>query len=393
MKYHLITYGCQMNTADSEEMAQPLKDRGLWATSDIDRADIVLMNTCTVRDQAEHRAKSNLGRLREWKEADPHRILIVAGCAASRWGEDIRKRFPFIDLVSPATRIEQFPETIDRILKERWNWNNESELVSQSASEQGTPGSPSHSLTETFFGDDKIGYVTIMRGCNYSCSYCIVPQVRGREMYRAMDQILNDVRAKVAEGYEEVMLLGQTVNSYYSRERVSELAGEPGSRPLDFSDLLCAVSKIPGVKRIRFMSPHPRHMRERVIRAMAESPNVCRHIHLPVQSGSDAVLSRMNRLYTRAEYLAIVDALRTVMPEIKITTDIIVGFPGETEADLQDTLALIRDVRFDGLFAFKYSPRPGTASAEERDDVSPEEKEHRLQRVLALNRQREVSNA
>ena len=374
MKYHLITYGCQMNTADSEEMAQPLKSRGLTATADIHQADIVLMNTCTVREQAEHRAQSNLGRLREWKAADPHRILIVAGCAASRWGDFIKKRYPYIDLVAPATQIEKFPEIVAQVLKERWDWNVETKETF--ASEEIAV----HPSTGNLFGDQNTAYVTIMRGCNYTCSYCIVPQVRGREIYRPMNEIISEIRGKVDQGFKEVMLLGQTVNSYHDRPGL-------GVRPLEFADLLRAVDALEGLERIRFMSPHPKHMKDAVIQAMADSEKVCRHIQLPAQSGSSAWWERMKRLYTREEYLGIVDRLRTMMPGLLITTDIIVGFPGETPENFQDTLSFLQEVQFDGLFAFKYSPRPGTDAAQLPDDVSNPVKEERLQKVLALNKQ------
>jgi tRNA-2-methylthio-N6-dimethylallyladenosine synthase len=373
MKYHLITYGCQMNTADSEEMAQPLIERGFTATADPRQADIILMNTCTVRDQAEHRAQSNLGRLREWKAADPNRLLIVAGCAASLWGESIKKRYPYIDFVAPATQIEKFPELIAQALKGRWDFDAETRAGFP------VPGAlaPRFSDSSQLFGDASTAYVTIMRGCNYTCSYCIVPQVRGREVYRKPDEILSEIRDKVEQGFREVMLLGQTVNSYYSRS----------AAVLDFADLLRAVDAIDGVERIRFMSPHPRHMRDRVIEAMAASSKVCRHIHLPVQSGSTPLLARMNRLYTREDYLAIVRKLRRAMPGLLITTDLIVGYPGETEADFQASLSLMEAVSFDGLFAFKFSPRPGTPAGAERDDVPNAVKEARLQAVLARNKQ------
>jgi tRNA-2-methylthio-N6-dimethylallyladenosine synthase len=368
-------------------MAQPLKDRGFMATSELRDADIVLMNTCTVRDQAEHRADSNIGRLRKWKDLDAHRILIVAGCAASRWGDSIKQKYPFIDLVSPATRIEQFPEAVAQVLKERWDWDAENQTAFGTSNDV----QPEHRLARTtfgmndvpvqtpfVFGSEDTAYVTIMRGCNYSCSYCIVPQVRGREMYRPMDQILEEVRGKVREGFKEVMLLGQTVNSYYCRSDAAVL---------DFADLLRAVNAIDGLERIRFMSPHPKHMRGPVIQAMAECPKVCRHIHLPLQSGSNRLLSEMKRLYTREEYAAIAEKLRSAVPGISITTDVIVGYPGETENDFEQTLSLVEEIRFNGLFAFKYSPRPGTSSAQQQETISEGAKEERLQRVLLLNDQ------
>jgi tRNA-2-methylthio-N6-dimethylallyladenosine synthase len=428
MRFHLITYGCQMNTADSEEMAQPLKERGFMATNDPALADVILMNTCTVRDQAEHRADSNIGRLRQWKDANPNRILIIAGCAASRWGDSIQKKYPFIDAVSPATKIEEFPDLIAKILKERWEWGSETKDSFQqfvgaelSSARQGGTSIPSDrnpmtgrpeggpykssspsphppvAPSDDLFGNARTAYITIMRGCNYSCSYCIVPQVRGREKYRPMDEILAEVRAKVAQGLVEVMLLGQTVNSYYWRG--SEEARKQGSGPthtsspprplapslvLTFADLLRAVDAIPGVEVIRFMSPHPKHMKDDLIRAMAET-KTARHIHLPLQSGSTRMLERMKRLYSREDYLTIVQKLRQAMPGLLITTDLIAGFPGETEDDFSQSLSLMELVRFDSLFAFKYSPRPGTPSADWPDDVSNDEKESRHQRILDLN--------
>lgn len=374
MKYLIYSYGCQMNTADSQEMAQPLQSRGMTATANQEEADVILMNTCTVRDQAEHRADSNLGRLREWKAANPERILIVAGCAATRWGDSIQKKYPFIDLVSPATRIEQFPEAVAAVLRQRWNWDEEIAAGFEAKPLTITEPLP---MTNQWFGDENTAYVTIMRGCNYGCSYCIVPQVRGREKYRPMPEILDEIRRKTAAGQRQVMLLGQTVNSYYWRPEPTVVQ--------DFADLLRAVNAIDTVEAIRFMSPHPRHMKPHVIAAMAESPKVCRHVHLPLQSGSTRVLTRMKRLYTREEYADIVTRLRQAIPGIQITTDVIVGFPGEEESDIALTLELLERLRLDSLFAFKYSPRPGTVSAEWPDDVPNEVKEERLQRVLALS--------
>lgn len=422
MKYHLITYGCQMNTADSEEMAQPLRDRGYFATEDIAEADIAIMNTCTVREHAEHKAYSNLGRLREWKDERPGRLLIVAGCAATLWGEGVKKKYPHIDLVSPATKIEEFPRLIEEAFKAQTaalrnvgdpeqprsgvsvSGSTYEELLSPphwtAASPEGRHSGPPPLMPNTLFGDSRTAFVTIMRGCNLACSYCIVPQVRGREKYRAMPDILEEVRAKAAQGFKEVMLLGQTVNSYFWRND-AETRGLGDSEPredtasprhrvtastvMDFADLLRAVNQIPGVDVIRFMSPHPKHMRARTIEALRDCHKIARHVHLPLQSGSSAVLARMKRLYTREEYISIVAAMRDAMPGLQVTTDVIVGYPGETEEEFEQTLSLMKEVRFEGLFAFKYSPRPGTDSAELPDDVSELEKETRNQRILALN--------
>ncbi len=372
-----------MNTADSEEMAQPLQDRGFIATADPAKADIIMMNTCTVRDQAEHRADSNLGRLREWKAENPDRILIVAGCAATRWGESIQKKYPFIDAVSPATKIEEFPEFIAGVLKNRWDGVREARIsVDPGLQHAGMTAGLDPEFVRplidggNWFGDENTAYVTIMRGCNYTCSYCIVPQVRGREVYRAMPQILEEIRDKASQGFREVMLLGQTVNSYHYREN---------DTPRDFTDLLRAVNTIEGIESIRFMSPHPRHMRDSVIEAMKDCSKVARHLHLPLQSGSTRILGEMKRLYTREEYTEIIEKLRAAIPTILITTDVIVGYPEETDADFAMTLSLMRALRFNGLFAFKYSPRPGTASAEMADDIPDAVKEERLQTILALN--------
>jgi tRNA-2-methylthio-N6-dimethylallyladenosine synthase len=229
------------------------------------------------------------------------------------------------------------------------------------------------------FGSANTAYVTIMRGCNYRCSYCIVPQVRGREVYRPLPEILDEIRRQAAEGKQDVMLLGQTVNSYLWRGAPDHIT--------DFAELLRKVCSVEGVECVRFMSPHPRHMKDRLIHAMADCAKVSRHIHLPAQSGSSRLLASMKRLYTRAQYLAIVAKLRAAMPGILVTSDIIVGYPGETEEDFQETLSLMEEVRFNGLFAFKFSPRPGTTAAAMPDDVPPYIKEERLQRVLALNQE------
>ena len=375
-----------MNTADAEEMAQPLEQHGLVRTAEMADADVAIMNTCTVREQAAHRAESNIGRLREWKAENPERILIVAGCAATLWGEGIRKRFPYIDAVSPATKIEEFPELIKNVMQERWNGRLEESALFQESPHPASghllpvPG-PGEGTPDNFlFGSENTAYVTIMRGCNYSCAYCIVPQVRGREKYRALPEILSDIRRFAAEGNREVMLLGQTVNSYYYRSTEGER-----ENIIDFSDLLREVAAIPEVERIRFMSPHPRHMRDKLIQTMSELPKMARHVHLPLQSGSTAMLQRMNRLYTRDQYLSIIQKLRAAIPGLLITTDIIIGFPGETDDEFNDTITLMEEVRFDGVFGFSYSPRPGTVSAERSDDVPENVKELRLQQVLALN--------
>jgi tRNA-2-methylthio-N6-dimethylallyladenosine synthase len=357
MKLHVISYGCQMNLADSEEMARPLKEKGFTPTSELDEADCVLVNTCTVRDHAEHRAVSLLGRLEEWKNDD--RLLIVAGCAAERMGRDIQRRFPHVDLVVGAKSIEQFPELVNQALKEKWG--DESRLF------EGPH--PALALEAGAGVGTKSAYVTIMRGCNYTCTYCIVPHVRGRELYRPMDAILAETREKVEAGALEVWFVGQTVNSWRREGR-------------DFADLLREAGKIPGLARIRFMSPHPFFLNERLAEAMAETPAVCAHMHLPAQSGSDRILGLMRRNYTAAGFVEKTRMLRRALPEVALTSDVIVGFPSETEEDFRRSLDLFDEADIDAAYCFKYSPREGTEAADYDGAVPEDIKEERLARLL-----------
>jgi tRNA-2-methylthio-N6-dimethylallyladenosine synthase len=367
MRFYVETFGCQMNVADSLEMGRRLRARGYRSTKQLDRADIVLVNSCTVRDHAEHKALSFLGRLADWRNAAPHRLLIFAGCAAERLKDRLSHRFPQVDLVAGAKSIGEF----DRLLAERlpapsfdaqrewvdaWGW-------APGFGEMGLPG------------EGVTAFVTIMRGCNYACTYCVVPAVRGRELYRPAASILAEVKERAAKGQREILLLGQTVNSYRPS---GHSPGPDGQEISDFSDLLKMVNAVPEVARIRFMSPHPFYVDERFAQTMGASPRVAPHIHLPVQSGSDAVLSRMRRNYTRGEFCRKVDLLRRYVPGVAVTTDFIVGFPGETDEDFQATLRLGREADLDGAYTFKYSPRPGTVSARGADDVPDLVKEERL---------------
>ncbi len=271
MKFYVRTYGCQMNVADSSEMGRHLKAKGLVETQDPDEASVFLVNTCTVRQHAEDRAFSEIGRLKRWKAKRPGRKVVVTGCAAERTKEYLEDRFPFVDLVVGAKSIEDFGSAAERLLDRR---ETDEEL--------------DYAIAAI---DEKIAaFVTIMRGCNYSCTYCIVPSVRGREIYHSMDQILGEVRDRVSEGAREITLLGQTVNSYRHRQH-------------RFADLLGAVAGVDGVERIRFISPHPYYMTDRVIETMATMPQVCESLHLPVQSGSNGMLKAMIRQYTRKQNL------------------------------------------------------------------------------------------
>jgi tRNA-2-methylthio-N6-dimethylallyladenosine synthase len=373
LSFHIETFGCQMNTADSEEMARGLRARGLVPALGRDDADWVVVNTCTVRDHAEHRALSYLGRLTDWKDAAPGRRIVFAGCAAERLGPGVRSRFPQVDRVAGARAIDAFDGVVRSLLPADGF---------DAASESFDAWGPGADYTAGLGADDVTAFVTVMRGCNYSCTYCIVPSVRGRELYRPSAGVLEEVRQKAAAGLSEVLLLGQTVNSY-----------RPTGDPLpDFAALLTAVDAVPGVRRVRFMSPHPFYVDAKFAAALAAGRRVCPHIHLPVQSGSDAVLRRMRRNYDRRGYLQRLELMRAAAPGLSVTTDFIAGFPGESEADFRETLSLVEEAGFDSAYCFKYSPRPGTESAALADDVAPEVKEERLARLLeateALSRRR-----
>jgi len=351
MKFYIRTYGCQMNVADSNEMGRHLKSHGLVETQDPDEASVMLVNTCTVRQHAEDRAFSEIGRLKKWKARQPGRKVVVTGCAAERTKDYLQDRFPFLDLVVGAKAIEDFGQMAQQLLDRR---ETDEEL--------------DYAMPAT--GDRVANFVTTMRGCNYSCTYCIVPYVRGREIYHSIDQILGETADRVREGAREITLLGQTVNSYRHGQ----------SR---FHDLLQGVAGVEGVERVRFISPHPYYMTDRVIETMARVPQVCESLHLPVQSGSNTMLKAMARNYTREQYVSLVGKMRNAMPQMTLSTDIIVGFPGETEDDFRQTLSMIEELQFDWGFIFKYSTREGTPAA--NFESFPQELiEERHQRCLEL---------
>ena len=314
-----------MNEADSEEMFLHLSARGAVRTDKLDNADAVLINTCTVGDHAEHRAISFLGRLCKWKRQNPKRIIIFAGCAAQRLGNQLKKRYPYLNIVCGAKEIENFPSTLDK-----------SGLF-------GPVGKAATAKPGLF------AYATIMRGCNFNCTYCIVPSVRGPVKCLAANDILADVQRKAQAGAKEIMLLGQTVNAY-----------QDGN--VSFADLLNRVSEVPGVERVRFTSPHPIYFTPQFLAAVKDNPKIARHVHLPVQSGSSKVLAEMKRGYTREIFLEKVHALQA--NGFEISTDIIVGFPTETEYDFEQTLSLVDQAQFMAAYCFKYSPRQGTVAAQ-----------------------------
>lgn len=391
MKIYTHTLGCQMNAADSEEMTQHFIRRGCLTTDSPEDADVILLNTCTVRQHAEDKALSFIGRLKPWKKNRSNRMIVVAGCAAERLKKTLRSRFPHVDLIVGAKSIEDFPKLVDDYFaqNESFNWFKESDdaFLASETRPAGQPFVLGH--------ENEFAFVTIMRGCNYSCSYCIVPHVRGRETYRPIQDVLAEIQWKVEHGAKAVMLLGQTVNSYWYKEtiadcrlRIADLKSLNTKSEIlnpklfDFSDLLLEVEKISGVEKIKFMSPHPHYMSDKLIQTLSQCKKISSEIHLPVQSGSNKILQRMKRNYTREEYLSIVSKLRNAVPGLQLGTDFIVGFPGETEEDFQQTLSLVEQVQFGAAYCFKYSPRKGTESAQLPDDVPLEVKEERLEQLL-----------
>ncbi len=361
-----------MNVADSQEISRYLLSRGLTLVNSREQADCVFVNTCTVRQHAEDKALSYIGRLVKFKkEKKPNQKLIVTGCAAERIQSYICSRFPEVDLVIGAKSIGKFDRTIEKFFKNgspnQSAENNEEEWFEKEYASL----LPDESLT---------AFVTIMRGCNFSCSYCVVPSVRGREIYRPAVSILKEIREKARLGLHEVMFLGQTVNSYRPK---TPNPGDNGNDIVDFADLLRAVRDVSGVSRIRFMSAHPFYMNSRMIQAVSDCQNMISDIHLPVQSGSDRILKRMRRNYTRADFIRQIESLRNAAPHLTITTDFIVGYPGETQADFEQTLSLAKHTHLQSAFCFKYSPRPGTPAAQEPDNVPKEVKEERHAMLLA----------
>lgn len=362
--YRIETWGCQMNEHDSEKMAGLLESFGLRPAATEFEADIVLLNTCSVREKASHKVFTRLGQLRLEKAARPGMMLGVCGCVAQQEQEEIFKRAPFVDLVFGPRRLASLPDLIEESRRKRH------------VSAFFEPGDKVVLEMESALRVSRTrAYVTVMEGCNKNCTFCIVPFTRGREACRAPDAILQEVRDCTQEGLTEIELLGQNVNAWHH-------GGATGG--WDFSRLLGAVAGAEGVRRVRFMTSHPLHFKNSIIDTMAAHDTICRHLHLPVQTGSDRILAAMRRGYTAQDFLERIERLRRAVPGIAVSTDIIVGFPGETEADFQMTMQIVREVRFDSLFSFLYSPRPATPAAEWPDDVPVDEKKDRLHRLQAL---------
>ena len=372
-KYFIETYGCQMNVHDSERMAGLLEQAGFEATTDASDADVVVINTCSVRERAEEKLYTRLGELRELAAEQGHDpIVAVAGCVAQQEGDAIWKRAPGVtDVIVGTQAIRHLPMLVEQAAG-RTGAARRPRLIDLSAQDDVT-----WPLGVTVRNDPVKAYVTIIEGCNEFCSFCVVPYTRGHERMRPKADILAEVREAATTGHREVQLLGQIVNHYAA----------PDDAACDFSALLEAVHEIDGIDRIRFASPHPRHVTPRLLATMRDLPKVCRHLHLPVQSGSTRVLASMRRRYTRARYLELVAEARETVPGIALSTDMIVGFPGEREADFEETLSLTAAVRYHSMFSFKYSPRPNTlAEVRMPDDVSDEDKTRRIMALQALQR-------
>ncbi|MFZ5891224.1 MAG: tRNA (N6-isopentenyl adenosine(37)-C2)-methylthiotransferase MiaB [Myxococcota bacterium] len=379
--YALVTFGCQMNQHDSERIAEALRDVGYSECASPEHADLVLLNTCSVREKAEQKLRSEVGRLGMLKEIRPELLIGVAGCVAQQEGERLIKRMPQIDLVIGPDRIADLPRALADLemgsppqVRVGFDVDEPQFLTARPE-----PGKAAASA-----------FVTVMKGCDERCSFCIVPTTRGPERYRPAREIVSEVSRLVEAGTREVTLLGQTVNSYRDPERsFGEVGAEDES---EFAFLLRRIAaEVPALSRLRYTSPHPRHLTGALIAAHADLGILARHVHLPVQSGSDRVLKRMIRRYTAAEYRERVARLREAVPGVTLSTDIIVGFPGETRKDFEATLALVDAVTYSGVFGFKYSQRPNTPALRFRDDVSEEEKSDRLAELFHLaNAQRKA---
>ncbi|WP_081825259.1 tRNA (N6-isopentenyl adenosine(37)-C2)-methylthiotransferase MiaB [Persephonella sp. IF05-L8] len=377
-KYYIRTFGCQMNVNDSQKMAGILKSLGYEPARDWEEADVILVNTCSVREKPDQKVLSALGEFKKIKNKNPDAIIGVCGCLAQRAGYEILQKAPFIDMVFGTTNIHHLPQ----LLKEAEAGNKAVEIIEDiDANETELDKYP------TVRDNKYTAYVTIIRGCDKKCTYCIVPYTRGKERSRRIGEILQEVQWLVEDGVKEIHLIGQNVTAY------GKDLGD-----VKFYELLYAVANIDGVERIRFTTGHPRDLDEDTIKAMAEIPQVCEYLHLPIQAGSDKILKAMDRGYTQKEYLHKIELLKKYIPNIALSTDIIVGFPGETYEDYLETIKVLKEVEYDQVFAFKYSPRPGTPAAEMRMTEKPETVSKwlndliNLQKDISFKKNREYEN-
>jgi tRNA-2-methylthio-N6-dimethylallyladenosine synthase len=366
--FFLETFGCQMNDHDSEKVAGLLLSRGYQQVETPEAASMILYNTCSIREKAAQKVFSRLGEYREKQSAG--KVIGVLGCVAQQEGEDIFRRAPWVSLVCGSASYSKLPEMLARL-----------EAGNSRVTGLDTDTDETFETPVTRRDNPWRAYLTIIEGCDKACSYCVVPFTRGPERSRASDSILREVQQLAERGYSEVQLLGQTVNSY----------ADPTTRKMRFSELLLAVADVQGIRRVRFTTSHPSDFTRDIVEAIEREPKVCDHVHLPVQSGSAKVLRAMQRTYSREEYLEKIAMIREAKRPIGITTDIIVGFPGETEADFEETLSLLVEVQYDSMFSFKYSPRPNTPSLSMSDSISEEEKGRRL--AILQDKQREIQAA
>lgn len=370
--FYIETWGCQMNEEDSEKLSGMLKRVGYTKTENKEDAGIILFNTCCVRENAENKVFGNLGSLKHLKKENPDLIIGICGCMMQQEGmaDKILKKFPYVNIVFGTHNAYKFPEYLNRVKTEgvqiKEIFNKETDIV------EGLPIDRESNVK---------AFVTIMYGCNNFCTYCIVPYVRGRERSRKPEDILNEVRELVAQGYKEITLLGQNVNSY----------GKGLEEEVDFAKLLRMINEIEGLERVRFMTSHPKDLTHDVIMAIKECDKLCEQIHLPVQSGSNSILKKMNRHYTKEYYLDLIKKIKEEIPGVTLTTDIIVGFPGETEEDFQETLELVKKVGYSSAFTFIYSRRNNTPADMMLNQVSEEDKHHRFNRLIAAVNERVIA--
>ncbi len=368
--FYLETFGCQMNVVDSERIVGLLDEIGYHQVEEPEQADLILLNTCAVRDKAVRKAYGHLGRFKPMKERKPDLILGMGGCIAQQEGKQLLEEFSYLDLVFGTHNVHRLPEMVQQVAENHVRCE-ETEFLDRETRLQLFPSRTGQEAYTRF--------VTVMQGCDNFCSYCVVPYVRGREISRPSAEILEEIRELAAQGVREITLIGQNVNSYGLKEE-----GE-----LSFAELLEQVNAVEGIDRIRFTTSHPKDLSDDLIDCFGRLDKLCKHLHLPVQCGSDNILKAMNRGYTRGRYLEIVERLKFVCPEIRLSSDIIVGFPGETEDDFAETMSLLEKVRFTEIYSFIYSPRRGTTAADMADDMPAEVKHEQFNRMLEL--QQEIS--
>ncbi len=367
--FYLETFGCQMNVVDSERIVDLLGGIGLHQVEEPDQAGLILLNTCAVRDKAVRKAYGHLGRFKPLKDRNPELILGMGGCIAQQEGKQLLEEFPYLDLVFGTHNVHRLPELVQQVADNRVRCD-ETEFLDRETRLQLFP-------SRTGKGDFT-RFVTVMQGCDNFCSYCVVPYVRGREISRPSGEILDEIHELAKQGVREVTLIGQNVNSYGTKEE-----------EVSFSSLLEQVNAIDGIDRIRFTTSHPKDLSDELIDCFGRLDKLCKHLHLPVQCGSNEILKAMNRGYTRERYLAIVSRLRLVCPDIRLSSDVIVGFPGETADNFSETMSLLEEVRYAEIYSFIYSPRSGTSAAEIRDDTPAQVKQKRFNQMLTI--QQEIS--